>query len=173
LSSLTPEEGIRSHYGWLWAMWLLRFELRIFGRAASAIWAISPAPIVSFPTNFLSSHSRNLNYTDLGSHELILSYICILLSIFVFTLFPSEYFYSSILGSTEGFNERIFVVIIVTIFLCLISKLFWGFCCCLVCYGWLFCFLLIVFLHFEILFHLVWFETGSHYVALDDLKLTI
>ena len=43
----TPEEGVRSHYGWLWAtMWLLGFELRTFGRAVSALtlWAISPAP---------------------------------------------------------------------------------------------------------------------------------
>jgi hypothetical protein len=42
----TPEEGIRSHYWWLWAtMWLLGFELRTFGRAISTLnhWAISPA----------------------------------------------------------------------------------------------------------------------------------
>ena len=41
------EEGLRSHYGWLWAtMWLLGFELRTFRRAVSALtcWAISPAP---------------------------------------------------------------------------------------------------------------------------------
>jgi hypothetical protein len=47
LSSDTPEEGIRSHYGWLWAtMWLPGFELRTFRRAVSALnhWAISPAP---------------------------------------------------------------------------------------------------------------------------------
>ena len=47
LSSDTPEEGIRSHYRWLWTtMWLLGFELRISGRAVSALkcWAISPAP---------------------------------------------------------------------------------------------------------------------------------
>jgi hypothetical protein len=46
MSSDTPEEGIRSHYRWLWAaMWLLGIELRISGRAASALnlWAISPA----------------------------------------------------------------------------------------------------------------------------------
>jgi hypothetical protein len=46
LSSDTPEEGIRSHYRWLWAtMWLLGFELRTFGRAVSALtrWAISLA----------------------------------------------------------------------------------------------------------------------------------
>jgi hypothetical protein len=30
LSSDTPEEGVRSHYRWLW---LLGFELRTFGRA--------------------------------------------------------------------------------------------------------------------------------------------
>jgi hypothetical protein len=47
LSSDTPEEGIRSHYRWLWAtMWLLEIELRNSGRAVSALnhWAISPAP---------------------------------------------------------------------------------------------------------------------------------
>jgi hypothetical protein len=47
LSSDTPEEGIRSHYRWLWAtMWLLGIELRTFGRAVSVLnrWAISPAP---------------------------------------------------------------------------------------------------------------------------------
>ena len=41
----TPEEGTRSHR-WLWAtMWLLGLELRMSGRAASAVnlWAISPA----------------------------------------------------------------------------------------------------------------------------------
>jgi hypothetical protein len=33
-----PEEGIRSHYGWLLAtMWLLGFELRTFRRAVSAL----------------------------------------------------------------------------------------------------------------------------------------
>jgi hypothetical protein len=43
----TPEEGIRSHYRWLWAtMWLLGIELRTSGRAVSALnhWVISPAP---------------------------------------------------------------------------------------------------------------------------------
>jgi hypothetical protein len=47
LSSDTPEEGIRSHYRWLWAtMWLLGIELRTSARAVSALnrWAISPAP---------------------------------------------------------------------------------------------------------------------------------
>jgi hypothetical protein len=42
----TPEEGIRSHYRWLWAtMWLLGFELRILRRVVSALnrWAIPPA----------------------------------------------------------------------------------------------------------------------------------
>ena len=34
----TPEEGGRSHYGWLRAtMWLLGFELGTFGRAVSAL----------------------------------------------------------------------------------------------------------------------------------------
>ena len=47
LSSDTPEEGIRSHYRWLWAtMCLLGTELRTSGRAANVLnyWAISPAP---------------------------------------------------------------------------------------------------------------------------------
>ena len=46
LSSDTVEEGIGSHYRWLWAtMWLLGVELRTSGRAVSALnhWAISPA----------------------------------------------------------------------------------------------------------------------------------
>jgi hypothetical protein len=43
LYSDTPEEGIRSHYRWLWAtMWLLGNELRTSGRAVIH-WAISPA----------------------------------------------------------------------------------------------------------------------------------
>jgi hypothetical protein len=44
----SPEEGIRSHCRWLWAiMWLLEIELRTSERAISALnlWAISPAPI--------------------------------------------------------------------------------------------------------------------------------
>ena len=51
LSSDTPEEGIWSHYRWLWAsMWLLGIELRTSGRAVSAsnCWAISPAPKYSY-----------------------------------------------------------------------------------------------------------------------------
>jgi len=51
LSSDTPEEGIRSHYRWLWAtMWLLGIELRTFGRAVSAPnhWAISPTRFLVF-----------------------------------------------------------------------------------------------------------------------------
>jgi hypothetical protein len=46
LSSDTAEEGIGSHYRWLWAtMWLLRIELRASERAVSGLnhWAISPA----------------------------------------------------------------------------------------------------------------------------------
>jgi hypothetical protein len=48
-----PEEGIGSHYRWLWAtMWLLGIELRTSGRAVSAhnLWAISLAPIKDFCT---------------------------------------------------------------------------------------------------------------------------
>jgi hypothetical protein len=46
LSLDSPEEGIRSHYRWLWAtMWLVGFELRTSGKAVSApnLWATSPA----------------------------------------------------------------------------------------------------------------------------------
>jgi hypothetical protein len=46
-SSNTPEEGIRSHYRWLWGtVWWLQIELRTSERAVSALnrWAISPAP---------------------------------------------------------------------------------------------------------------------------------
>ena len=51
LSSDTPEESVRSRYGWLWAiMWLLGFELRTFRRTVGALnhWAISPAPFLLF-----------------------------------------------------------------------------------------------------------------------------
>jgi hypothetical protein len=47
LSWDTPEEGIRSHYRWLWAtMWLLGIEFRTSGRTVSTLnqWAISPGP---------------------------------------------------------------------------------------------------------------------------------
>jgi hypothetical protein len=38
LSLDTSEEGIRSHYRWLWAtMWLLGIELRTSGRAVGAL----------------------------------------------------------------------------------------------------------------------------------------
>ena len=56
LPSDTPEEGVRSHYGWLWAiMWLLGFELRIFRGAVGALtsWAISPALSFVFSWIFL------------------------------------------------------------------------------------------------------------------------
>jgi hypothetical protein len=49
LSSETPEEGIRSHYRWLWAtMCLLGIKLRTSGRAVSDLnhWVISPAHLV-------------------------------------------------------------------------------------------------------------------------------
>jgi hypothetical protein len=51
LSSDTLEEGVRSHYRWLWAnMWVLGFELRTSRRAVGALncWAISPAPFYLF-----------------------------------------------------------------------------------------------------------------------------
>jgi hypothetical protein len=38
LYSDTSEEGIKSHYRWLWAtMWVLGIELRTSGRAVSAL----------------------------------------------------------------------------------------------------------------------------------------
>jgi hypothetical protein len=46
LLSSDTQEGIRPHYRWLWAtMWLLGIELRISGRAVSALnhGAISPS----------------------------------------------------------------------------------------------------------------------------------
>ena len=46
-----PEEGIRSHYRWLWStMWLLGIELRTYVRAVSALnlWVISPVPWFSY-----------------------------------------------------------------------------------------------------------------------------
>jgi len=58
LSSDTPEEGIGSHYRWLWAtMWLLGFECRTSGRAVSAPnhWAISPALDLSFLRAIIAS----------------------------------------------------------------------------------------------------------------------
>jgi hypothetical protein len=51
LSSDTPEEGIVSHYWWLWAtMWLLGIEIKTSGRTVSALnrWAISPAPKLGY-----------------------------------------------------------------------------------------------------------------------------
>jgi hypothetical protein len=48
LSSDTPEEGVRSHYRWLWAtMWLLGIELRTSGKAVSAL-NTSPDPVYQF-----------------------------------------------------------------------------------------------------------------------------
>jgi hypothetical protein len=45
------KRALDPHYSWLWAtMWLLGIELRIFGKAVSALnpWAISPAPSLDF-----------------------------------------------------------------------------------------------------------------------------
>jgi hypothetical protein len=59
LSSVTAEEGIWSHYRWLWdTIQLLGIVLRTSGRAVSALnrWAISPALVLqryarlSFPS---------------------------------------------------------------------------------------------------------------------------
>ena len=45
-----PEEGIRSHYRWLWATMWLGFEHRTFVRIVSAVthWAILPILFVCF-----------------------------------------------------------------------------------------------------------------------------
>jgi hypothetical protein len=52
LSSDTPEEGIGSHYRWLWAT-MLGTELRTFGRTVSALnrWAIAPDRTSIFKTS--------------------------------------------------------------------------------------------------------------------------
>jgi hypothetical protein len=58
LSSDTLEEGIGSHYRWLWAtMWLLGIEVRTSGRAVSVLnhWAISPAH------KNVSYHAQNIS----------------------------------------------------------------------------------------------------------------
>ena len=42
MTSDTPEEGIRSHCGWLWAtMWLLGFELWTVGKAVGCSYPLS------------------------------------------------------------------------------------------------------------------------------------
>jgi len=66
LSSDTPEEGIRSHYRWLWTtMWLLGFELRTSGRAVSALnrWAISPAHVLILKRPIFPKEKRIWIYT--------------------------------------------------------------------------------------------------------------
>jgi hypothetical protein len=69
ISSDTPEEGIRSHYGWLWAnMWLLGIELRTSGREVSALnrWGISPAPNWEFYIFIWKQLARRLTSRQLG-----------------------------------------------------------------------------------------------------------
>ena len=63
LSSDTPEEGIGSHYRWLWAtMWLLGIELRTLWRAVSAPnrWAFSPAQDAAFQLTDKLKQDKNL-----------------------------------------------------------------------------------------------------------------
>lgn len=70
-------EGTRSHFGWLWGtMRLLGIELRICGRTASVLWAISPAPgntpldsITTLP--LLKSHRWCKHYAHLS----VLNYV--------------------------------------------------------------------------------------------------
>ena len=53
LPSDTPEEGIGSHYRWLWATtWLLGIELRTFGRAVSALNCWTDSPVLSLVSYF-------------------------------------------------------------------------------------------------------------------------
>ena len=62
LPSEPPEEGIRSHYRWLWAtMWLLGVALRSAGRAVRALnhWAISTVHKILY-IKVISSH----HFTD-------------------------------------------------------------------------------------------------------------
>ena len=62
LSSDILEEGIRSHYGWLWAtMWLLGIELRTSGGTVCALnhWAISPAQDGRILTNFQKEKTKD------------------------------------------------------------------------------------------------------------------
>ena len=75
LSSDTPEEGIRPHYGWLWAtLWSLGIKLKTSGRSVSALnhWAISPAlpseqfkgsycMEMSHPSRLFTSHITSQN----------------------------------------------------------------------------------------------------------------
>jgi hypothetical protein len=53
LSSDTPEEGIGSHYRWLWAtIWLLGIELRTSGRSVSALNAEPRGPFLFKPPQY-------------------------------------------------------------------------------------------------------------------------
>jgi hypothetical protein len=63
LFSDTPEEGVWSHYRWLWTtMWLLGIELRTSRRAVSTLnrWAISPAPKLYFYCKWLLEMASGL-----------------------------------------------------------------------------------------------------------------
>ena len=69
----TPEEGIRSHYRWLWATLLkLGIELRMSGGAASSLsgWTISPAPLCCFLLGYLVPVTDEKVAKTLGYHSL-------------------------------------------------------------------------------------------------------
>jgi hypothetical protein len=69
LSSDTPEEGIRSHYRWLWAtMWLLGIELRTSGRAASVLLTAEPSLQPG------SSQIQGVCHLSLRAHVLMCTY---------------------------------------------------------------------------------------------------
>jgi len=139
LSSDTPEEGIRSRYGWLWAtMWLLGIELRTFGGAVSALncWAISPADArvfwgscrvfhgeeqcqrgrlldLVFDSTYLASDSDFVNW------YLILGLICISLMINV-VLHIFKCLSTSCTSSLDSLKRRSFLYSIINV-LCIFS----------------------------------------------------
>jgi len=83
LASDTKEEGIRSHYKWLWStMWLLGINLRTSGRAVSTInlWAISLAQHFLFVCLFIYLFI-NFNLVFLLVHPLLLNILLLLLQI--------------------------------------------------------------------------------------------
>jgi len=92
LSSDTPEEGIRSHYRWLWStMWLLGFELRSSGGAVSALnhWAISPAPPPTMSITRLWSRS-----SEVWNHVQQIAELGLRACVFLFTHFVNLPTYS-------------------------------------------------------------------------------
>jgi hypothetical protein len=78
LSSDTPEEGVRSHYRWLWAtMWLLGIELRTSGRAVSVLnhWAISPATFIIFKCVCVRARGTNVSSGACGVQKSVSNFL--------------------------------------------------------------------------------------------------